>query len=128
MEDLRSFVLIGLPASEAATALLVPLAGHELGHAVWRNRGIVGSAHATLQSRCEKLYEQNMPEFRRHFPDYDPGDIVSKELLPEAIAESVELAVFQAEEVFCDLFAYAVFGESYLICLLLYTRAWFRPL
>jgi len=37
--DLKSYVLIGLPASEAASALLVPLAGHELGHAVWRNRG-----------------------------------------------------------------------------------------
>src|SRR6266436_8682470 len=32
LDDLRNFVLIGLPASEAASALLVPLAGHELGH------------------------------------------------------------------------------------------------
>lgn len=114
LEDLRSFVLIGLPASEAATALLVPLAGHELGHAVWRNRGIGGSAHATLQARCEILFQQNMPEFKKHFPEYDPTDIVYKEILPETIAEAVEIAVFQAEELFCDLFAYAVFGESYL--------------
>lgn len=114
IEDLRSFVLIGLPASEAASALLVPLAGHELGHAVWRNRGIGGGAHATLQYRCEELYAKNLPEFKRLFPDYRPDDIVSKEILPEAIAQSVEYAVFQAEELFCDLFAYAIFGESYL--------------
>jgi len=31
LEDLKSYVLIGLPASEAASALLVPIAGHELG-------------------------------------------------------------------------------------------------
>jgi hypothetical protein len=43
LDDLRSFVLIGLPASEAASALLLPLAGHEIGHAVWRNLGIGGS-------------------------------------------------------------------------------------
>lgn len=113
LDDLKSFVLIGLPASEAASALLVPLAGHELGHAVWRNRGIEGGAHATLQYRCEELYKRNFEEFKRQFPDYDANDIVYKELLPEAIAQSVEYAVFQAEELFCDLFAYAIFGEGY---------------
>src|SRR5262249_36056001 len=107
LDDLKSFVLIGLPASEAASALLVPLAGHELGHAVWRNRGIEGGAHATLQYRCEELYKRNFEEFKRQFPDYDANDMVHKELLPEAIAQSVEYAVFQAEELFCDLFAYA---------------------
>jgi hypothetical protein len=111
---LKSFVLIGLPASEAASALLVPLAAHELGHAVWRNRGIAGSAHATLQYSCEELYANNMKEFRRLFPEYRPNDIVGKEALPDTIADTVEYAVFQAEELFCDLFAYALFGEAYL--------------
>ncbi|WP_289465076.1 hypothetical protein, partial [Klebsiella pneumoniae] len=72
LEDLRSFVLIGLPASEAATALLLPLAGHELGHAVWKNRGIEGSTHATLQTRCEGLFNKDMGEFQKQFPDYNP--------------------------------------------------------
>ena len=114
LDDLRNFVLIGLPASEAASALLVPLAGHELGHAVWRKRGIEGTAHSTLQYRCEGLYATSIDEFKRHFPDYNENDIVYRELLPEAISQSVELGVFQAEELFCDLFAYALFGESYL--------------
>jgi hypothetical protein len=94
--------------------LLVPLAGQELGHAVWRNRGIGGSTHATLQARCELLFKDNMSEFQKYFPDYNPNDIVYKELLPEAISKTVEYAVFQAEELFCDMFAYAVFGESYV--------------
>ena len=32
---LPGFVLIGLPASESSNPLLIPLCGHELGHAVW---------------------------------------------------------------------------------------------
>jgi hypothetical protein len=116
LHDLKSFVLIGLPASEAGSALLMPLAGHELGHAVWRNRGIEGSILTILQYKIEDLYNQAKLSgtFKRHFPDYDEGDIVYKELFPEAIADSVEIAVFQAEEIFCDLFAYAIFGESFV--------------
>jgi hypothetical protein len=30
LEDLKSFVFIGLPATEAASALLIPIAGHEI--------------------------------------------------------------------------------------------------
>lgn len=114
LEDLRSFVLIGLPASEASSALLLPLAGHELGHAVWKNRGIEGSMHATLQTRCEDLFNKDMAEFKKQFPDYDSDDMIRKEILPEAIADTVGYAVLQAEELFCDLFAYAIFGASYL--------------
>jgi hypothetical protein len=39
---------------------------------------------------------------------------VRKSVLTEAIAAASELALFQIEEVFCDLFAYGVFGESFL--------------
>lgn len=114
LEDLRSFVLIGLPASEAASALLLPIAGHELGHAVWRNLGIGGSVATTLQYRCDELYTNDMPNFKKVFSDYNERDIVSRDILPTAIAESVDYGVRQAEEIFCDLFAYAIFGASYL--------------
>ena len=103
-----------MPASETSSALLVPLAGHELGHAVWRNRALGGGAHATLQNRGEELFKKNMNEFRKLFPEYNPDDIVAKEVLPESIAAAVGDAVFQAEELFCDMFAYSIFGESYV--------------
>jgi len=67
LDDLKSFVLIGLPASEAASALLLPLAGHELGHAVWRNLGIEGSAASTLQHQCDLLYLQDKANFEKCF-------------------------------------------------------------
>jgi hypothetical protein len=73
-----------------------------------------GSVAATLQYHCDDLYSNGSPAFRRVFPDYDPADIVGRDILPSAIAESVEYGVRQAEELFCDLFAYAIFGKSYL--------------
>ena len=33
---LPNFVVIGLPASESFNSLIIPAAGHELGHSVWR--------------------------------------------------------------------------------------------
>jgi hypothetical protein len=122
LEDLQSFVLIGMPASETSSALLVPLAGHELGHAVWRNRGLGGGAHATLQYKSDDLFEKNIDEFRKLFTEYNPNDIVNKEILPESKAVAVEDAVFQAEELFCDMFAYALFGESYSTHLHIFLR------
>jgi hypothetical protein len=34
----RNCVVVGLPVMEAANALVIPLAGHERGHAVWRGK------------------------------------------------------------------------------------------
>lgn len=39
LEELPEFIFIGLPASESENPLIVPLAGHELGHVVWRRKG-----------------------------------------------------------------------------------------
>jgi len=36
----EDYILVGLPASEAQNALLVPTSGHELGHAIWRSTDI----------------------------------------------------------------------------------------
>ena len=114
LDNLKSFIFIGLPASEAASALLMPIAGHELGHAVWRNRGIGAGLQGSLQMKCEEHYSKNMHDFQLHFTDYDPKDLVRRFKLDEAISESSKYASFQAEELFSDLFAYACFGASYL--------------
>jgi hypothetical protein len=108
--ELSGFVLIGLPASEAASALLLPLAGHEMGHAVWGLRKI--SALANIQIKCDELYVANDADYRRIF-SYREGDMVSEDEKLDSIARSVELAAFRAEEIFCDLFGYATFGMSY---------------
>ena len=113
-QDLPDFVFIGLPASEAANPLVIPLAGHELGHAVWRKRRLDGGINATLSIIINDLYQQNLPDFRHYRPEYDPGTLFGRDVLSEAVAYSLEFAISQAVELFCDMFAYAVFGESYL--------------
>ena len=36
LPELPEFIFIGIPASECQNPLILPLAGHELGHVVWR--------------------------------------------------------------------------------------------
>lgn len=114
LEDLKSFVLIGMPGSEVGNPLIMPLAGHELGHAVWRNHSIGGAVNTTLQYHVNSSYTREMKTFKRLFPEYRENDLHRKELLPESQALSVVYANFQAEKLFCDMFGYALFGESYL--------------
>ena len=116
LDSLKSFILIGLPASEAASALLMPVAGHELGHAVWRHYGIGASLQQDLQTKCFARYGLpiNREEFSRLSKKSGPNDLFGPQLVEEAVEESSTYAGFQAEELFCDLFAYACFGPSYL--------------
>ncbi len=114
LDDLKSYVLIGLPASEAASALLVPIAGHELGHAVWRNRGLSSDIQLTLDAHIDNLFDANLIEFKKVFSGFDPNDVFKRELLTDSKSQALEYAEFQAEEIFCDLFAYALFGASYV--------------
>jgi len=38
--ELPNVIFLGLPAFESGNALIIPLAGHELGHWIWRHRGL----------------------------------------------------------------------------------------
>ena len=50
--ELPGFVLIGIPSPESANPLLVPLAGHELGHSVW------AKDNSAIQTKWEPLTRQ----------------------------------------------------------------------
>src|SRR5262245_59221134 len=50
--ELPGFVMIGIPAPESANPLVVPLAGHELGHSVW------GKDNQALQKAWEPRVRQ----------------------------------------------------------------------
>src|SRR5713101_72757 len=39
-QELPDVILLGLPSFESANALVVPLAGHELGHWIWRHENV----------------------------------------------------------------------------------------
>jgi hypothetical protein len=110
---LPSFVIIGLPASEASNALVLPVIGHELGHSLWRKenfrpqfeagvtQAIIDSIKGKFKSRYENLFNIKADKC----DDYDYID---------TWGDAAEYAFRQVEELFSDFTGLYIFGESYL--------------
>jgi hypothetical protein len=114
---LESFILVGLPATESQNALLVPTAGHELGHAIWRRTGIQREFGILIRSEIVIEYQKNWPSVNELFPETirNKRETIDADL--EAISvwnPSYNFAARQCEEVFCDCVGVWLFGESYL--------------
>lgn len=107
---LPSYVLIGFPASESGNPLLVPLAGHELGHTTWQRQNLGDVFDATIQQKIEELAKDQKSKYKELFAS-DPDDILftQQNLFPAHF-----WAMHQAEESFCDFFGVRIFAESYL--------------
>ena len=113
---LAGFVLIGLPAPESANPLLIPLAGHELGHSVWATNKFPNKfADKIADGVLEELKEKQWADYTSLYPQYKKDDITKNKLLArDTWMPSYNLALLYAEEVFCDLFGLRLFAESYL--------------
>lgn len=120
ISELPNFVVIGLPASESFNSLIIPAAGHELGHTVWRVR-----RSNRKQSYDEKYYKKLasfIPKLisREFWDDYkklNPG--ITKTALKASGPKSIWKPSFdwsrrQLQEIFCDLIGLGLFGEAYL--------------
>jgi hypothetical protein len=114
---LRGFVLIGLPAPESSNPLLLPLAGHELGHSVW--------LHEHFSSKYEKQIEEGILNelINNKWKEYDTlyrgqyskEDIKSGNMFAQqTIRPAYTWAMLQVEEMFCDFFGLRLFAESFL--------------
>ncbi len=99
---LKDYILIGLPASESSNPLLVPLAGHELGHIVWRKFGLRRELQPTVQKIVSELLQAKN--------NGNPLKLLDSPLY----AETCALALKQAEETFCDFFGLRLFRQSYI--------------
>ena len=71
---LPSYVLIGLPAPESSNPLLLPLAGHELGHSLWRAHTLGNDLHLSAvravintiinnRNKFTETYQSEISEF-----------------------------------------------------------------
>lgn len=114
---LPDFVLIGLPAPESANPLLIPLAGHELGHSVWKNEG----AESTFEKQIEdtilnEILHNRWNEYSQLYPMVKKSSTDLKEgIFARTTWVSIyKCAQLQAEEMFCDFFGIRLFAESYL--------------
>ncbi len=114
--ELPGFVLIGLPAPESSNPLLVPLAGHELGHSVWAAAGLGMQLQKRIEDGVqEELTTNQWEEYEAIYPQFTKHDIRdgNRSARPTWV-RACQWASFQTEEIFCDLFGLRLFSESYL--------------
>jgi hypothetical protein len=117
MAMLPDFVLLGMPASESANSLLLPLAGHELGHSVWLQRDLENKFAPKVQMTTEHLLLSNWEEYQRTFPEQ--RTLPAKPETLTTMFVSNHLATIQAharsqiEEIFCDAIGAFTFGEAF---------------
>lgn len=117
---LPGYVLIGLPAPESANPLLVPLAGHEIAHAIWRNRGIERRLQEAAQAAVIAAISAQWDKYLDTFPllraqDLKKGDLETNLFAVETWEQARTWSLRQAEETFCDFVGFLVFGESFLL-------------
>jgi hypothetical protein len=113
---LPGFVLIGLPASESHNPLLVPLAGHELGHAVWRVSPQCQALSPIVKSYVLSEIRARWNDYQRVFPQVKcPPESLDKDLFAvNSWAPAATWAEKQAQESFCDFVGVRLFGHSYM--------------
>ncbi len=120
MRDLPGFVLIGLPAPESSNPLLIPLAGHELGHAVWEAENFPTSlADKMLENVVQELTTTHWEAYKKVHSQYEKADLLKDRYDMDIFVRptwdpAFSWALMQAEEIFCDFFGLRLFAESYL--------------
>ncbi len=116
MSDLPGFVLIGLPAPESSNPLLISLAGHEIGHAVWETEHLFTEYEEEIKNRVlDELTNRRWQDYNVLYPQYNKHDLLGGNLFtPPTWMLAYKWALLQTEEVFCDFFGLRVFSESYL--------------
>jgi hypothetical protein len=107
---LSNFVVIGLPATEAANPLLIPVAGHELGHMIWNAEHIESIFREQINRQIEAALKAS-PE-----GSYNKSLLGSMQTI-EKSAIIYKSVTSQAAEIFCDIIATKLFGSAFPLSL-----------
>ena len=115
---LPNFLLIGMPAPESDNALILPLAGHELGHSTWVNDNLETKYAADVKEAAKTHIKANAVAFKAAYPEHsaltiNDDDVNSNIFVVHTIANIVSLALSQIEETFCDAVGLFLFGRSF---------------
>jgi hypothetical protein len=115
---LPEHVLIGMPSSESSNALTLPLAGHELGHSIWRSEKLENKWAAEVRKNAKEWLKVHWPNFQRAFPEHanlKPTDmeLSNNMFLVYVQSDIAGLSLNQIEELFCDATGIYLFGASY---------------
>lgn len=112
---LPDYVLIGLPAHESDNPLLLPLAGHELGHSIWATQDLSSTFGATIVAKVVADIKQSWAKYHDLFPDVASPAILETDIFAQQTwSPAADWGMRQAEETFCDFVGLRIFGESYL--------------
>ena len=111
LPDLPNFLLIGLPAPESGNPLLIPLAGHELGHSLWQQKNCDAEFIPIIANKIIQCIRDRRQEYKDIFQIEE--DLESLTALP-TWNKAVPWASKLAEEVFCDCVGVRLFGNSFL--------------
>lgn len=113
--DLPGFVLIGFPAQESSNPLLIPLSGHELGHAVWASRGLEHQFRPPIQSEILGYIEDHWQEYHDLFLGVSsPAELDTNLFARRTWLRALHWALKHVEESFCDFIGIRLYGTSYL--------------
>ena len=118
---LPGFVIITIPSSEAANPLLVPLAGHELGHRLWTDekleewssKPILEGVARFVKANYKEAPQLNIPKNARKSVESLTKYLTENSYRFSAWNSMLLNARRQTEEFFCDLIGYLLFGESF---------------
>jgi hypothetical protein len=115
---LPNHVLIGMPSCESPNALVLPLAGHELGHSVWRVENLENKWVAAVRQKAIAEMKSRWPTFIQAFPEHSnlkptDAELAGNMFLINIQSEIGNLSLCQIEELFCDATGIHLFGESY---------------
>lgn len=113
-QDLPEFLFIGLPAPESSNPLTIPVAGHELGHAVWLARDLGKQLEPRIKQAVVDAILARWAQFLKVFQLSVPTSALTTNLTIVALwSVAIELCLRQAEETFCDFMGARLFRQSY---------------
>lgn len=109
------FVMIGLPAHESGNPLLIPLAGHELGHALWAKRECEKDLDKHLRAVILSICRRRWANYIEVFPNLtDQAELENDVFGTESWAPILRMVTQQSKETFSDYCGVLLFGESFL--------------
>ncbi len=112
--ELPHFVLIGIPAPESSNPLLVPLAGHELGHSLCAKHRLPDTWRPQAKAAVIAEILNRWSEYQTKFPvNIKQTEVTTNLFAVETWTPAVEWCLKQAEETFCDFVGIRIFGTSY---------------
>jgi hypothetical protein len=119
LSTLPDFILIGMPATESDNALILPLAGHELGHSAWVNENIEYKYAGIVKQEARKQILTDPAAFKKVYTEYAnftlDDDAVNDDIfIADIITKITSMALSQIEETFCDAVGLFIFGRSFV--------------